>query len=579
MEVFHQIDWQEFHFIREVWLWAFIPMLVVLVLVLASTRENTKWKALIAPHLRSHLFTKHSTIASLSPSILFMLIGAFLILSMAGPTWKKVEVPGGKASAVLLIGMDLSQSMLTPDVQPNRLERAKLKINDLLKQNPGTPVGLLAYAGTAHPVVPICTDYNLINHHVESLHPAIMPVRGSQLKYALFIADSIFNRTEAPSTLLLITDDINRDEVHQITHFLQNNHHKINILKVSTPIGGAVPGFKQGTTLRDKSGNTIHSVPDAAVFKELDQHQRVTVYPMTLDNSDVEQIANEIRKYRDFRLDDESNDEQWQDMGWYLLIPALLLLLMWFRKGWMIHWCWIGAFVLVSSCSPDHPQASWWYSNDYQGQFLYQNNQFEAAANHYESLPHKGIAYFKAGNYEGAVSVFELDTSAAGHYNRGLALSQLGQLEEAAKAFVTALETNPNLNQATEQLKQTEQLILQRDSITQLMGDAIQLKESENKTPLKERQASGKDEELTSDTEVDELPDHGDRVTDEVETDITKAEELERPEEMQQQTPQKEAQNIMLRKISADPAEFLKRRFRFQKEKYYADVKESEEIW
>ena len=51
---------------------------------------------------------------------------------MAGPTWKKIEVPGTKSEAILLVALDLSPSMLADDVSPNRLERAKFKIQDLL---------------------------------------------------------------------------------------------------------------------------------------------------------------------------------------------------------------------------------------------------------------------------------------------------------------------------------------------------------------------------------------------------------------------------------------------------------------
>ncbi|TAJ15500.1 VWA domain-containing protein [Marinilabiliaceae bacterium JC017] len=579
MKAFENLNWQQFHFIREEWLWAFIPLLMILLLVILSNRDKTKWKVLIASHLRPYLFTQSSKTSTVLPALAFLMAGSLLICAMAGPTWKKVEVPGGKASAVLLIGLDLSQSMLTADVQPTRLERAKLKIYDLLEKKPGTRIGLFAYAGTAHPVVPLCSDYNLVKHHAESLHPAIMPIRGTNMNYALNLADTILSRYDAPSTLLLVTDEINPTEAGMLQAFTQNTIHKINILQVSTATGGEVPGFRRGSVLQDKTGKTVYSAPDVNVFKGLNQNEKISVYPMTLDKSDVEQIASEVRKFRDFRLDDETSDEMWQDMGWYLLVPALLLSLLWFRKGWMIHWCWIGTVLSFSSCSPDSPQSGWWYTNDYLGQHFYKSDRFEDAADRFGSLPHKGVAYYKAGNYEAAVAVFALDSSDAGHYNRGLALTHMGRFEEASEAFTLALESNPDLEVARKSLVQSEQLIRQRDSVSQLMGETTKMKEPDKKTPLKERKASGKDEELTSGTEVDELPDHGDRVTDEVETNITKAEEMEHPEEMQQQGQQKEAQNIMLRKISADPGEFLRRRFKFQKEKYYEDVTEGEEVW
>ena len=81
-----------------------------------------------------------------------------MIIGMAGPTWKKKEIPGQKIQAVVLIALDLSKSMMTKDIQPNRIERAKFKINDFLDANPRARAGLIAFAGTAHPVLPFTSD-------------------------------------------------------------------------------------------------------------------------------------------------------------------------------------------------------------------------------------------------------------------------------------------------------------------------------------------------------------------------------------------------------------------------------------
>ena len=65
---------------------------------------------------------------------------------------------------------------MATDIQPSRLERAKFKISDLLESKPGANVALIAYAGSAHTVVPLTKDYNIIKSHVKSLSPDIMPI-------------------------------------------------------------------------------------------------------------------------------------------------------------------------------------------------------------------------------------------------------------------------------------------------------------------------------------------------------------------------------------------------------------------
>ena len=103
--------------------------------------------------------------------------------------------------------------------------------------------------------------------------------------------------------------------------------------------------------------------------------------------------------------------------------------------------------------------------------------------------------------------------------------------------------------------------------------------EEEQKGELNEREAQSEDEELSSDTEAEELPDEGDRITDEMETDMRTAEELERPPEDFQPQQGESAQNVLLKEISADPSEFLRRRFRYQYEKYFSDQPKPEDPW
>ena len=568
------------HFIKPIWFWAFLPLSLIVILVLIANREDNKWKKLIAPHLRDHLFIKGSKQAFWLPIIAFILSCSAITLALSGPTWKMKDLPGGKASAVLLIGLDLSHSMLANDISPNRLERIKLKISDLLDADPETDIGLFAYAGTPHIVVPFCSDYSIVKHHTESLHPALMPLKGSNMSLAIQLADSLLSRIEAPSTLLLITDHLNESDAQLINSFVEKGKHKVTIIPSATTSGGVMPSFyNKNRTLKNKNGSNRMATCDMEVFDRLDRHEKINTIPLTLDQSDVEHIAEQVRKEKMFTLNDEVDDEEWDNKGWLLIFPALILVLSWFRKGWSIFWMWSG-LLLMTSCSPNDKHASWWYSDNYRAQHQYKEGNYEKAAATFESIPHKGMAYFKAGNYEAALEVFSYDSTAIGLFNKGVTLTQLGRLEEASDAFEKVISLQPDMTEALKNLERTQRMISERDSISSKMGNVVKLDKNKKKEePLKEYTAKTKDEELSSDTETDELPKDGKRVTDEVATDITKAEELERPDEAQdQEMTQKAAQNIMLKKISSDPGEFLKRRFKFQRDKHYKDVKATGDI-
>ncbi len=580
MEWIQSFNIDEFHFLRPKVLWAFVPLGFLLLLMLISNREKVAWKKVIAPHLQEYMFTNRRSWLWLVQWLLIMISASFLIVACAGPTWNKIEIPGMKAKTVMVIGLDCSQSMMAEDIQPNRLERAKLKISDLLEANPGSPVGLIAYAGTAHPVVPPCVDYKLLQYQLNSLSPYIMPVRGSNLKYAIAIADSTLSRSGVPGTFLLITDNITANDSELLVHFTKATGNQVDILLISTTSGAKVPSSRAGQYLKDKDGSDIVSAPDIEIFNHLDTYEQITVHKLTLDNSDVTAIAEEMRDHLEIQLDDKQLEDTWEDRGLLFLWPMAVILLFWFRRGWVIQFCLL-FLVGIQSCSPDSKHAQWWYTDDYIAQSMEKKDSFEIAAEKYRSLEHKGVAYFKAGNYEAAAAVFELDTTSTGYYNKALALAEMGQYSESIEAMNKAKELDNSISGADKLIAEFEKNQYQVDSIKNLMGTKTKVPETGGKKDkLETRKAKGKDEELTSDTETDELPDHGKRVTDEVDSDISAAEEMETPSEnMEMQAQNNDAQNIMLRKISADPGEFLRRRFKHQKKKYYPDVNETNEKW
>lgn len=573
------IDWELFHFLRPQWLWLFIPTILVILFVTLTNRSEHSWQKIIAPHLRPYVIAKGSRFAILGPLFLYILAASLMIIAASGPTWKRVEVSGAKSEAILLIALDLSASMLVEDVSPNRLERAKFKIRDLLDANPGSKVGLMAYAGTAHPVVTPCNDYKLVSYQLESLAPGVMPMQGTDLKGALLLADTILQRTEAPSTLLLVTDIVTVEQSALLTNFVNNSSNQLELITLATPQGGRIPSGRKGNYFR-KNGEFVISKLDQAQLFQLQKHPRINVNTLTLDKADVENIASKVRENLVFRKMDEESEEDWEEMGFSLLWIVAVLFVFWFRKGWMIQWCVV--LVVFSSCQ--NKVKSWedfWFTGDYQGQLAMKKNKYEQAAEHFRSLPHKGNAYYKAGDYESAITVFSQDTSATSMYNLGLAYAANGQNQLAQEALLLAQEMDPENDNIQQTLQKNKEVIRQIDSLRSVHPDsAISLNEKkENQGELNERKPVGKDEELTSDTEVDELPQDGDRVSDEVETEMRTAEELERPPEDFQSEQGENAQNVLLREISADPSEFLRRRFRFQQEKYYKEKPKPKDAW
>src|SRR5262245_61545264 len=168
----------QFHFLRPWWLLALLPTALILTLILRRDSVERQWSGVIAPSLLRHMVVTPQRRWQITPSYLVGLALALGVIALAGPTWRRELPPFVEDKAPLMIALDVSASMGQSDVAPTRLERAKQKINDLLASRGGARTGLIAYAGTAHLVMPLTDDRGVIEPFLAALTPGLMPVQG-----------------------------------------------------------------------------------------------------------------------------------------------------------------------------------------------------------------------------------------------------------------------------------------------------------------------------------------------------------------------------------------------------------------
>lgn len=550
------IDWAAFHFLRPNFLWLILPVAVVLIIGLLSFRQEIRWKAIIAPHLRPYVIQKGSEKIKL-----WMYLSGFValslgVLALAGPTWKKVELPGQELETPMVILLDLSQSMLAEDLQPSRLERAKFKIHDLLKHNPQARAALIGFAGTAHTIVPLTDDYDIILSHIDGLSPSVMPFPGSDLEAALLLADTVMSVTDAPGTVLILSDDFEEEQFSLLQTYTQNSGNKVEILAMNTEMGSEVPGA------RDADDSEVYSVLNPQVLGQLSSLEEIKVHRLTLDDSDVELISKGISDNLMFTEQPEEKDDDWRDAGLLLVIPMAVFILLWFRKGWVLYTM---SALLFSSCAEVSSFEDLWYTADYQGQKLSEKGEYEEAAMHYDDPMRRGVAYYKAGEYEEAVRAFRDDTTANGAYNLGLAYFQNGDTAAAMLAFGEAVELDPDFAPA----KQNQQLLAQHYSgQDELSMDKAEEAQKEGQQGSANNQQNDSMEDLGGGGQEATQEDmEKERLEETVTTDIRKAKELDEvPEDVGGQI-QQDNSKVLMRKVDDDPSLFLKRKFEYQVKK------------
>jgi Ca-activated chloride channel family protein len=472
----------------------------------------------------------------------------------------------------MVILLDLSQSMMATDLQPNRLERAKFKINDLLKKDPKARAALIGFAGTAHTIVPLTKDYDIILSSTDGLKPSVMPFPGSNLEAALPLADTLMSKTKAPGTVIILSDDFEDSHLSLLQNFTENSGNKIFIIPMNTKQGSTVPAISGNGIMKDENGHQVYSSLDEVVISKLASLENVTVQPMTLDDSDVDLISRNISRNLIFKTKPGEKDDEWHDTGLLLVIPMILLLLLWFRKGWVVYMI---PLFMMTSCTEISDFADLWFTKNYQGQRLMNKGDYSEAAEKFTDPMHKGVAFFKAGKFEDAIEAFKQDTTAQGAYNLGLAYFNNGDTAAALLAFGYAVKMDPGMEPAIAARQQLGQLKAGTSEVKPEDAKEAQPKQTAKNTENKgmEDLSGGGQEATKKDMEKQ-------RKEESVATDIRKGKELEEvPKDVGARSLQQDNSKILMRKVDDDPALFLKRKFEYQVKKGNIKLKSDGKKW
>jgi len=238
---------EHFHFLRPYWL-ALIPVAIWLHYRLRrGTVLSAHWKTVIAPHLLVHLAVTGRDTKRFKP-YQFMTFAIILgSLALSGPTWQRQITPFTQDKAPLIIALKLTPSMLATDQSPTRLERAKQKIRDILERRKGARTAVIAYAGSAHAVLPLTDDAELIELYLTSLVPALMPVEGDNIEAALALAEKMLLLEDAPGTILFITDGIDRTMAPIFSEHNSSSQYQMLFLAVGSAAGGPIANTGAGS--------------------------------------------------------------------------------------------------------------------------------------------------------------------------------------------------------------------------------------------------------------------------------------------------------------------------------------------
>src|SRR5256886_851 len=284
------------------WLWGLllIPLLIAL-FVRAERRGLRRLQEFVSARLLSQLA---GTVNRPRRIIKFalQLLGLFLaIVSLAQPRWGYTFEDVKRKGLDLLIAVDTSRSMLSNDVQPNRLERVKLAVQDLGNELQGDRVGLIAFAGRAFLQAPLTIDYDAVIEAVNDLDTKTIPEGGTQISSAITLATQSFGKSAMGNRALIIFTD--GEESNELTSEALKTAKagadagvRIFTVGVGTPQGSLIPiSSDDGQTsfVKDSAGQVHKSKLDEKRLREV--AEATGGFYLHLENGprSMQQIENE----------------------------------------------------------------------------------------------------------------------------------------------------------------------------------------------------------------------------------------------------------------------------------------------
>lgn len=264
-------------------------------------------------------------------TVLILAFG-FLVIGLVNPKIGTKSEIVKREGIDIVFAVDVSKSMLCEDVAPSRLEKSKQIVSQIINQLVGDRIGIVAYAGSAFPVLPITTDYGVAKMFLQSMNPSMVSSQGTSLDEAIKLSSTYFDEDKKTNKLLILISD-GEDHSEGASDAAEEANKlglKIITIGVGTAKGGPIPLKENGRVLSFKRDQN-----NAVVVTKLNEESLKVISKNTKGGYVNGNNTKEVLEYLKNALDNiektEFEAQQFTDYNsqfqWFLGIAFFLLFL------------------------------------------------------------------------------------------------------------------------------------------------------------------------------------------------------------------------------------------------------------
>jgi Ca-activated chloride channel family protein len=263
--------------------------------------------------------------------VILMLALAFFIVGIARPQFGSKLKTEKREGVELVIALDVSNSMMAEDIQPNRLERAKRAISRLIDRLQDDKIGLIVFAGDAYTQLPITSDYNSAKLFLNSVNTQIVPKQGTAIGAAIDLAHNSFTPNgEANKAIIVITDGENHedDAVSAAKDALEDGI-IVHTIGMGLPSGSPIPVLRNGQTdyLKDRDGKVVVTKLNEKMLEQIAAAGQGIYVRANNAQVGLNALFDEINKMEKQEMETRTFSEYDDQFQYFFAIGLFLLLL------------------------------------------------------------------------------------------------------------------------------------------------------------------------------------------------------------------------------------------------------------